>query len=175
MAIFGPTICRVAGPSALEQNRFFRKRERTGCRWRETDRFDDEKNQIGDQKDVPYVLRRIGELVGRFRLSAFRTIGIVCKTPSQAGTLYGKFALTDPSVSLLDLNSDKFQEGVIVTSVHASKGLEFDQVIVPFADSSHYKSEMDRNLLYIACTRAMHALAITFCGEASRLIPRLFI
>ncbi|MCM3626851.1 ATP-binding domain-containing protein [Paenibacillus glycanilyticus] len=51
-----------------------------------------------------------------------------------------------------------------------AKGLEFDQVIVPFASESNYNSELDRSMLYIACSRAMHALAVTMHGT-----PSLFI
>ncbi|WP_223837162.1 ATP-binding domain-containing protein [Paenibacillus oceani] len=51
-----------------------------------------------------------------------------------------------------------------------AKGLEFDQVIVPSVDASNYRTELDRSLLYIACTRAMHALTLTFHG-----VPSLFI
>ncbi|GGD79473.1 HelD family protein [Paenibacillus nasutitermitis] len=110
---------------------------------------------------------RIGELVAQLKESECRTLGIICKTQAQAEMLYEKISENDRSVSLLDFSSEKFIEGVIVTTVHAAKGLEFDKVIVPFADSSNYKTEMDRSLLYIACTRAMHALALTFHAEPS--------
>jgi DNA helicase II / ATP-dependent DNA helicase PcrA len=30
---------------------------------------------------------------------------------------------------------------------------------------------MDRNLLYVACTRAMHRLILTYTGKKTRLIP----
>jgi DNA helicase-2/ATP-dependent DNA helicase PcrA len=33
-----------------------------------------------------------------------------------------------------------------------AKGLEFDQVIAPRADADNYRSEIDRNLLYVVCT-----------------------
>jgi len=48
-----------------------------------------------------------------------------------------------------------------------AKGLEFDQVIVPFADASTYRTEMDQSMLYIACTRAMHKLELMYFDNLS--------
>lgn len=61
-------------------------------------------------------------------------------------------------------------DGVIVTSAHLAKGLEFDRVIVPGADADNYNTGMDRNLLYVACTRAMHRLVLTHTGEVTTWI-----
>lgn len=67
--------------------------------------------------------------------------------------------------------SSAFVQGVIITSVHMAKGLEFDEVIIPQANEKNYNSEMDRNMLYIAVTRSMHQLTLTYCGEKSGLYP----
>ncbi len=40
-------------------------------------------------------------------------------------------------------------------------------MIVPQATAQNYHTEMDRKLLYVACTRAMHRLALTYRGEPS--------
>lgn len=50
------------------------------------------------------------------------------------------------------------------------KGLEFDMVIVPYASAKNYKSEVDESLLYVACTRAMHQLYLTYVKEPAALI-----
>ncbi|MEF8833357.1 MAG: ATP-binding domain-containing protein [Halofilum sp. (in: g-proteobacteria)] len=49
-------------------------------------------------------------------------------------------------------------------------GLEFDRVLVPEANATNYAGPMDRNLLYVACTRAMHRLVLTHTGSATPLI-----
>jgi DNA helicase-2/ATP-dependent DNA helicase PcrA len=51
-----------------------------------------------------------------------------------------------------------------------SKGLEFDEVIIPSANSETYSGEYDRSLLYIASTRAMHRLSFTYSGNLTRII-----
>lgn len=49
-------------------------------------------------------------------------------------------------------------KGVFAIPVYLSKGLEVDAVLICDADQEHYDSEDDKNLLYIACTRALHRL-----------------
>lgn len=112
-------------------------------------------------------IAQIKKIIAKFQESENRTLGIVCKTQSQAENLYQEIRNSSKGVYLLNFNSDQFHEGIIVTSSHLAKGLEFDQVIVPFADAENYKTDMDRSLLYIACTRAMHRLTLTYSGEAS--------
>jgi DNA helicase II / ATP-dependent DNA helicase PcrA len=57
-----------------------------------------------------------------------------------------------------------------VCTAHMAKGLEFDQVIVPDVSEKNYSTEMDRNMLYVACTRAMHLLILTSVGTPSRFL-----
>jgi superfamily I DNA/RNA helicase len=50
--------------------------------------------------------------------------------------------------------------------------LEFDEVLIPQADDRTYSSRYDRSLLYIACTRAMHRLTLTYTGRITPLAVR---
>ncbi|CQR54815.1 HelD family protein [Paenibacillus riograndensis] len=112
-------------------------------------------------------LSEINRLIAGFRKSGHHSLGVVCKTQEQAQSLYEVVKRVHKDIALLDFSSDRFHEGIMITSAHMAKGLEFDQVIIPFCDAVNYRTELDRNMLYIACTRAMHGLALTFCGEAS--------
>ncbi|WP_174469024.1 HelD family protein [Paenibacillus graminis] len=112
-------------------------------------------------------LSHINRLIARFRESGHHSLGVVCKTHEQAQSLYEAVKSAHKDMVLLDFSSDRFHEGIMITSAHMAKGLEFDQVIIPFCDAVNYRTELDRSMLYIACTRAMHVLALTFCGEAS--------
>lgn len=71
---------------------------------------------------------------------------------------------------MITRDSASFQNGISITSVRMSKGLEFDEVLIPQADSRTYASDFDRSLLYIACTRAMHRLTLTYSGRETRFI-----
>ena len=73
-------------------------------------------------------------------------------------------------MNLLTSDSEAFTNGITVASVRLSKGLEFDEVVVPSADSETYRTDFDRRLLYIACTRAMHKLSLTCAGELTEFI-----
>ena len=73
-------------------------------------------------------------------------------------------------VHLLSADSTSFKSGVILTTAHLAKGLEFDEVIVPFASARNYHTEVDRRMLYIACTRAMHQLTLLYSGKVTALI-----
>ena len=75
-------------------------------------------------------------------------------------------------VHLLSRDSTRFTNGVSITSIRMAKGLEFDEVIVPDVDNRNYDSVYDRNLLYIACTRAMHKLTLLYTGSPSPFLPQ---
>ena len=68
---------------------------------------------------------------------------------------------------MLSTDSTAFTTGVTITTVHLSKGLEFDEVIVPFSSANNYHTDVDKSILYIACTRAMHQLTLTYSKEIS--------
>lgn len=98
-------------------------------------------------------------------------LGIICKSQPQAEDLF--LALSSVNdVHLFTYDADVFYDGIIVTSVSLSKGLEFDTVLIVDADQSNYCTEYDRNLLYVACTRAMHQLKLLYCGEKSRFLEQ---
>src|SRR6185369_7821087 len=110
----------------------------------------------------------IREMVLQLGNSGHQSLGVICKTQRQAQALYEK--IKSPGVHLLTPDSTSFSRGAIITTVHLAKGLEFDEVIVPFVSASNYKSDIDRRMLYIACTRAMHKLTLTFEKERSEFL-----
>jgi DNA helicase-2/ATP-dependent DNA helicase PcrA len=107
----------------------------------------------------------IRRLVTCFRSSGHQALAIICKMPSQAEAMSKLLHATD--VFLLSEESTSFRAGVVITTVPLAKGLEFDEVIVPFASADHYQTDLDKRLLYIACTRALHQLTLTFTKERS--------
>jgi DNA helicase II / ATP-dependent DNA helicase PcrA len=113
-------------------------------------------------------LEEIKDLITNFKSSKHPTLGIICKTQQQAEFVYGE--VQSPGVSLLTAESTSFKEGVIITTAHLAKGLEFDEVIIPFVSASNYRTDVDKRMLYIACTRAMHRLSLTYSKEKSDFI-----
>jgi DNA helicase-2/ATP-dependent DNA helicase PcrA len=111
----------------------------------------------------------IKKLVERYRASGYQSLGIICKTLEQAESLYAE--LKSPGINLLTPESTSFTNGIIITTAHLAKGLEFDEVIIPFASARNYQTDVDRSMLYIACTRAMHVLTLTYSRERTKFIP----
>nr|WP_157405297.1 UvrD-helicase domain-containing protein [Actinopolyspora halophila] len=120
-----------------------------------------------DQRDQH---ERILTVLEQHARSDNRSLGIICKTVTQAEKLHRALSEAGVELTLLDYDSTAFAGGIVVTSAHVSKGLEFDTVIVPDIDEENYADEMDRCMLYIACTRAMHQLHLTHRGQLSRFL-----
>ena len=115
-------------------------------------------------------LEGIRKLISDFRASGNQSLGVICKTHQQATWIHGQLRVSD--AHLLTADSTAFVQGIAITTVHMAKGLEFDQVLIPGVSRKNYHTEVDRSLLYIACTRAMHKLTLTFFNEQSPLIVR---
>ncbi|HZB14912.1 MAG TPA: 3'-5' exonuclease, partial [Chryseolinea sp.] len=113
-------------------------------------------------------LEEIKNQIGLFENSGRQALGIICKTQEQAETVYN--TLKSPGINLLTPESTSFTHGVIITTAHLAKGLEFDEVIVPFASANNYRTDVDKSMLYIACTRAMHRLVLFYTKEISPFI-----
>ncbi|MDZ7787011.1 MAG: AAA family ATPase [Halofilum sp. (in: g-proteobacteria)] len=105
-----------------------------------------------------------------FLESQHNTLGVVCKTQKQARRVRDALEGTTNRLYLLSEDSGSLARGVIICTAHMAKGLEFDRVLVPEANATNYAGPMDRNLLYVACTRAMHRLVLTHTGDVTPLI-----
>lgn len=113
--------------------------------------------------------KAIGEDISKFYKKGYKSIAIICKTKKEAENIQSKLrSIVD--IKVLD---DKNYEGngsVTVVPSYLAKGLEFDVVLVYNVSNENYKSDFDKRLLYIACTRALHQLAIYYTGEKSEFI-----
>ena len=142
-------------------------------------RANDELEPVARHGEEPRILKfrnpeeelsGIADLIGEFRKSDFKSLGIICKTELQAAELTEKLKRYDADIHFLSSQSSAFVHGVVVTSAQLAKGLEFDEVIIPHTDASNYHSEIDRSMLYVAATRAMHQLTLTYCRQINRYI-----
>lgn len=113
---------------------------------------------------------QIQKLIAEFKKSEYNSMGIICKTPEQAEVLFERIEKFDSKVYLLDYQSSVFYKGVVITSAYMAKGLEFDEVIVPSVNVENYNRDIDKSTLYIACTRAMHKLNLTFFGKKTEFL-----
>lgn len=122
-----------------------------------------------DEKDEE---EQILKLTKEFEKSNSATMGIVCKTKAQARKLYDVLSPLSTHIALIDEECFSFSSGIVIITAHMAKGLEFDEVVVPMVSLNNYHNEIDKGMLYIACTRAMHKLFVTYSGKASSFLPK---
>ena len=122
---------------------------------------------IADNSEV--FIDKIVEEVKSCQEKGLQSIGLICKTENNSICLYNKIK-HKLDIQIIRNGSAAELQGVFIIPVYMSKGLEFDAVLICDADSQNYHDEDDKNLLYVACTRALHKLSLFCEKEVSPLI-----
>jgi|26BtaG_2_1085354.scaffolds.fasta_scaffold00008_68 DNA helicase-2/ATP-dependent DNA helicase PcrA len=116
-------------------------------------------------------LSYIKHCLNYFTETSYNTLAIIVKTQKEVTTL--KEELQESyALEILDGKGKTFNGGIIITTAHLAKGLEFDMVIVPNCSTNHYSTPIDQQMLYVACTRAMHRLTITTVKDYSNFLKQ---
>ena len=138
-------------------------------------------NMIGI-KNVEYVNRRgqspkviqtenQGQTIAKIiteECSDFDHIAIICKCNKEAKEICKQ--LNGKIDYVLMKEPEDYKNKVLVTTCATAKGIEFDAVIVPNADEENYKNSLDKNILYISSTRALHKLYFTCQNKPSKYL-----
>ena len=111
---------------------------------------------------------KIVEEIARCRKAGYKSIALIAKTAAEAAAWSSRLAAETP-VSLM--GRDTYPGDAFVIPLALSKGLEFDAVLVLDCDAAHYGLPGDARLLYVACTRALHHLALFARENFSPLVP----
>ena len=122
-------------------------------------------NAIRNESGKPVLIRKgVSELKERlledinYLQSRYQSFALITKDYNDAKDLYNLIK-DDVKISLVNHDSKKFRKESIIIPAYASKGLEFDSVIIyNNRDNTYRKNET--NLLYVACTRCQHELII---------------
>ena len=100
-------------------------------------------------------------------------IAIICKCNKEAKIIATKLRqLID--CTLMNEPED-YENRILVTTCATAKGIEFDAVIIPNADNENYKNTVDKNILYVSSTRALHKLFFTTEKEPTALLKNNFL
>lgn len=105
-----------------------------------------EKPQILQFGSAVEELSGIMGLISTYRKSGYKSLGIICKTEQQARKMADMLKSYANDISFLSSQSSAFVQGIVITSAHMAKGLEFDEVIIPQTDERNYRSEIDKSL-----------------------------
>ncbi|MCX7747979.1 MAG: AAA family ATPase [Clostridia bacterium] len=129
-----------------------------------------DKPEITRRETVEELSKTMIQKIQYYFDQGYESIAIICKTAFGAERLYKMLIGMNKNVKLIRTGEEEIEKGVLIVPSYMAKGLEFDVVIVFDVSSRNYINELDRRLLYIACTRALHRLEICHTGELSPLI-----
>lgn len=115
-------------------------------------------------------IEAIRAIAHAFPESDHHSLGIICRTQAQAEELHRQIKTLECKAYLITAASESFIQGIVICTAHMSKGLEFDHVVVPQVTSKNYCMPIDRSMLYVACTRAMHELTLMHSDDLSEFI-----
>lgn len=98
-------------------------------------------------------------------------IAIVCKCKKEAKAIYDKLKKVI-DCKLLEEPED-YAHRVLVTTCAMAKGIEFDGVIIPNCSNENYRNTIDKNIIYVSATRALHKLYFTTDKQPSIFVKNL--
>lgn len=107
--------------------------------------------------------------INKYNSQGFDSIAIICKSKKEATDLFLRLS-PKIKIKLIDSTDNTTVTGITIIPVYMAKGLEFDAVMIYGADKINYKTEYDKKLLYIACTRSLHKLSLYYSGEISSFL-----
>lgn len=104
-------------------------------------------------------IEKIAELINKELEKGNNNIAIICKDEKEVEEIYNKLEKEKIEIKTITSKSQKYEGGITIVPSYYSKGLEFDSVII--SDKNKYKDNtLDKKLLYVAYTRAMHKLYV---------------
>ena len=107
--------------------------------------------------------------IANYTEQGYESIAVICKTQDDAEKVYSRLRKS-VQITLIKPRNGEVIKGALVLPSYMAKGLEFDVVIVYNVNKENYSSDFDKQLLYIACTRALHHLGIYYKGDKSPFI-----
>ena len=111
------------------------------------------------------------DVIRYYKEKDYNTIAVICRTEEEAEKLNKQLNEYGLESRYINQKDNEYSGGLFVLTSAASKGLEFDAVIINDASEKNYstKSSEDLHLLYVASTRALHELTIFFDKELTNV------
>jgi DNA helicase-2/ATP-dependent DNA helicase PcrA len=123
--------------------------------------------EICEKSSYAEIAAAITSKIEEYKTQGHRSIAVICKTGAEAAALH---KLLPADIKLVAGTENNFEQGIKLFASYHIKGLEFDAVCIANASGEQYYDELDIKLLYIAMTRALHALIIYSLGKPSSLL-----
>ena len=116
---------------------------------------------IRKTESVPLIHRNDASYIDediKYLKNKYKSVAVITRDSKTAVNLYEILKDKFP-ISLLNSNTEEFNKELVVLPAYLAKGLEFDSVIV-YSDKNSKYLKNEKNLLYVACTRAQHELIV---------------
>ncbi|MBZ9534027.1 UvrD-helicase domain-containing protein [Cytobacillus oceanisediminis] len=120
-------------------------------------------NRHGEKPKVIHAqdsTKKIDDLLIRIKdwqENGYKTIAIICKTIKESSEVY-ELLKKKIDVRFIQKGTTSYEKGISVIPAYLAKGIEFDGVVL--YNASSYHGDLEKELFYTACTRAMHALTM---------------
>lgn len=105
------------------------------------------------------VASSIADKITSLRKDGLFSNAVICKNEEHAREIYSMLKTKGIEAKYINTNSVIVPGKTYVLPVYLTKGLEFDGVIIPDKNEFSESSE-EKQLLYVACSRALHKLTI---------------
>ncbi|MBU3127641.1 RNA polymerase recycling motor HelD [Clostridium tagluense] len=117
-------------------------------------------------------VEKLDEIVKSVKISGKKSIAVIGKTFKECKYIKTQLKKYSENDWELIKNTDKnFQSERIIIPSYMTKGLEFDCSIVYNCDEESYgDNELDKKILYVVLTRALHMEYIFYKGKPSSLL-----
>lgn len=132
-------------------------------------------NRNGQKPTLVQCENQIDEIVKIINneCASYDHIAIVCKCHNEARKIF-KELKKRIDCTLMEKPED-YNNRILVCSCATAKGIEFDAVIMPNADEENYKNTIDKNIIYVTSTRALHKLFFTCEKNPSHILKNNFL
>lgn len=134
------------------------------------ERLSAEEADLADLDDLRTIIDELIDIVGRDVIVSFSSEYAqgnylqqqIDATTARAHTLLSE--AEDPSAALASFSGDR---AIKIMSIHKSKGLEFDTVVLLGVEAQTFWGEQDaeRSAYFVGISRAKHRLCLTVCEE----------
>ncbi len=113
---------------------------------------------IGCNTEQEMYSKLLSSIKNQLNNENYETVAVLCYNEDEAKEVYETLKDMTKNVNFIDKESEKFVNGITVTTFYMAKGLEFDCVHVPYYGLKYTDNEFGKQALYISATRAMHEL-----------------
>ncbi|MFD3156202.1 RNA polymerase recycling motor HelD [Haloimpatiens sp. FM7330] len=127
--------------------------------------------QIIEANESINFCENIDKIVRYVKLNGKNSVAIICKTYEECEKAKEALKNSDYDWNLINTTDKKINLQNIIIPSYMTKGLEFDcSVIYNCNDKNYTTCEVDKKILYVVLTRALHYEYIFYKGNISTLI-----